>query len=169
MSSLSTGRKVIVKAALSSDIEQALQRLYAEEHEAALSAETGVLTAESTEADLARLRESASEAPVIRFVNSLVSKAVEAGASDIHIEPFEKNVVVRFRIDGILYDEDQAPKQRAAAIASRIKVMAELNIAEKRIPQDGRVKIKIANREIDIRLSVIPVVHGERLVPAAGG
>lgn len=104
------------------------------------------------------------EAPVIRFVNSLLFRAVKEKASDIHIEPFEKNVTVRFRIDGILYDVYQAPKNLHAAISSRIKVMAELNIAEKRVPQDGRVKIKIAGREIDIRLSVVPVAAGERLV-----
>ena len=104
------------------------------------------------------------EAPVIRFVNSLIFRAVKEKASDIHIEPFEKNVVVRFRIDGLLYDVHQVPKQLSAAIASRIKVMGELNIAEKRIPQDGRFKIKIAAREIDIRLSVVPVAHGERIV-----
>jgi general secretion pathway protein E len=110
------------------------------------------------------LESSDDEAPVIRFVNSLLFQAVKEKASDIHIEPFEKNVIVRFRIDGILYDKYTAPKRLHAAIASRIKVMAELNIAEKRIPQDGRVKVKLANREIDIRLSVLPVVHGERLV-----
>lgn len=110
------------------------------------------------------LESSDDEAPVIRFVNSLLFRAVKEKASDIHIEPFEKNVVVRFRIDGILYDVYTAPKRLHAAIASRIKVMAELNIAEKRMPQDGRVKVKLANREVDIRLSVVPVVHGERLV-----
>jgi general secretion pathway protein E len=104
------------------------------------------------------------EAPVIRFVNSLVFRAVKEKASDIHIEPFEKNVLVRFRIDGILYDIHTVPKQLAAAIASRVKVMGELNIAEKRMPQDGRFKIRIAQREIDIRLSVVPVAHGERIV-----
>jgi general secretion pathway protein E len=104
------------------------------------------------------------EAPVIRFVNSLLFRAVKEKASDIHIEPFEKFTSVRFRIDGILYDVHQAPKQLHAAIASRIKVMAELNIAEKRSAQDGRVKIKIAGRDIDIRLSVVPVAAGERLV-----
>jgi general secretion pathway protein E len=104
------------------------------------------------------------EAPVIRFVNSLIFRAVKEKASDIHIEPFEKNVVVRFRVDGILYDVNQVPKQLAPAIASRIKVMGELNIAEKRIPQDGRFKTKIASREIDIRLSVVPVAAGERIV-----
>jgi len=104
------------------------------------------------------------EAPVIKFVNSLLLRAVKEKASDIHIEPFEKFVTVRFRIDGILNDVYQAPKQLHAAISSRIKVLAELNIAEKRIPQDGRIKITIAGREVDIRLSVVPVQFGERLV-----
>ena len=104
------------------------------------------------------------EAPVIRFVNSLIFRAVKEKASDIHIEPFEKMVVVRFRVDGILYDIHQVPKQLASAIASRIKVLGELNIAEKRVPQDGRFKIKLGAREIDIRLSVVPVAHGERIV-----
>lgn len=124
--------------------------------------------AETYDVDLAEtvdlLESGDDEAPVIRFVNSLLFRAVKEKASDIHIEPFEKFVAVRFRIDGILYDIYQAPKQLAAAIASRIKVMAELNIAEKRVPQDGRVKIKIAGREIDIRLSCVPVQAGERLV-----
>lgn len=110
------------------------------------------------------LEASDDEAPVIRFINSLLFRAVKEKTSDIHIEPFEKNVVVRFRIDGMLYDVYTAPKRLHAAIASRIKVMAELNIAEKRIPQDGRVKVRLANREIDIRLNVVPTVHGERLV-----
>jgi len=104
------------------------------------------------------------EAPVIKFVNSLIFRAVKEKASDIHIEPFEKTVVVRFRIDGILYDIHNVPKQLSAAIASRVKVMGELNIAEKRTPQDGRFKIKIAQREIDIRLSTVPVSYGERIV-----
>ena len=110
------------------------------------------------------LEASDDDAPVIRFVNSLLFRAVKEKASDIHIEPFEKIVVVRFRVDGMLYDQATAPKRLHAAISSRIKVMAELNIAEKRIPQDGRVKVRLANREIDIRLNVVPTVHGERLV-----
>ena len=104
------------------------------------------------------------EAPVIRFVNSLLFRAVKEKASDIHIEPFEKNTVVRFRIDGRLYEVFQVPKQLHAAISSRIKVIAELNIAEKRMAQDGRFKTKVGGREIDIRLSVVPVANGERLV-----
>lgn len=110
------------------------------------------------------LESTDDEAPVIRFVNSLLFRAIKDKASDIHIEPFEKFVQVRFRIDGILYDVYKAPKNLHAAISSRIKVMAELNIAEKRIPQDGRIKTRLAGREIDIRLSVVPVAAGERLV-----
>lgn len=110
------------------------------------------------------LESTDDEAPVIRFVNSLMFRAIKDKASDIHIEPFEKFVQVRFRIDGILYDVYKAPKNLHAAISSRIKVMAELNIAEKRIPQDGRIKTRLAGREIDIRLSVVPVAAGERLV-----
>lgn len=104
------------------------------------------------------------EAPVIRFVNGMLFAAIKDKASDIHIEPFEKSTTVRFRMDGILYDRYTVPKSLHAAISSRIKVMAELNIAEKRIPQDGRVKVKIAGREIDIRISVVPVNFGERIV-----
>jgi general secretion pathway protein E len=110
------------------------------------------------------LESTDDEAPVIRFVNSLLFRAIKDKASDIHIEPFEKFVQVRFRIDGILYDVYKAPKNLHASISSRIKVMAELNIAEKRIPQDGRIKTRLAGREIDIRLSVVPVAAGERLV-----
>ncbi len=104
------------------------------------------------------------EAPVIRFVNGLLFRSIKEKTSDIHIEPFERSTTVRFRIDGILYDVYQVPKSLHAAISSRIKVMAELNIAEKRIPQDGRVKVKIAGREIDIRISIVPVNFGERIV-----
>lgn len=104
------------------------------------------------------------EAPVIRFVNGMLFSAIKDKASDIHIEPFEKSTTVRFRMDGILYDRYTVPKSLHAAISSRIKVMAELNIAEKRIPQDGRVRVKIAGREIDIRISVVPVNFGERIV-----
>lgn len=104
------------------------------------------------------------EAPIIRLVNSLLFRAVKEKASDIHVEPYEKEVVVRFRIDGILYDVFRTAKKFHASIASRIKVMADLDIAEKRLPQDGRIKIKIAGKDIDIRLSTVPTSFGERLV-----
>jgi general secretion pathway protein E len=104
------------------------------------------------------------EAPIIRLVNSLLFRAVKEKASDIHIEPYEKEVAVRFRIDGILYDVFKTAKKFHASISSRVKVMADLDIAEKRLPQDGRIKIKIAGKDIDIRLSTVPTSHGERLV-----
>ena len=104
------------------------------------------------------------EAPIIRLVNAILNQAVKARASDIHIEPFDRHISVRFRIDGVLSELLQPPKRFHASICSRIKVMAGLDIAEKRIPQDGRIKIKVAGRDIDIRLSTVPTSHGERLV-----
>jgi len=110
------------------------------------------------------LLDIASKAPVIKLVNLIIFEAVKARASDIHIEPYEKELRVRYRIDGVLYESISPPKQYQAAITSRVKIMANLNIAEKRLPQDGRIKIKIIDREIDIRVSVIPVTFGERIV-----
>ncbi len=110
------------------------------------------------------LEASENDAPIIKFVNNLMFRAIKDKASDIHIEPYEKEMVVRFRIDGVLYDVARPPKGFHAGISSRIKLMGELDIAEKRLPQDGRIKIKIAGKDVDIRLSVIPTQHGERLV-----
>lgn len=110
------------------------------------------------------LEATEDDAPVIKFVNSLIFRAVKEKSSDIHIEPFEREFVVRFRIDGVLYDIIRQPKRAHAAISSRIKVMGALDIAEKRLPQDGRIKIKIAGKDIDIRLSTVPTIFGERLV-----
>src|SRR5690554_1519003 len=107
---------------------------------------------------------SADEAPVIRFVNSIIFRAVKERASDIHIEPYEKEVVYRFRINRVMTEILRQPKRTHAAVSSRIKVMAKLDIAEKRLPQDGRIKIKIAGKDIDIRLSTVPVQNGERIV-----
>jgi general secretion pathway protein E len=109
------------------------------------------------------LEATEDDAPVIKFVNSLIFRAVKEKASDIHIEPFEKEFVVRFRIDGVLYDIIRQPKKAHAAISSRIKVMGALDIAEKRLPQDGRIKIKIAGKDVDIRLSTVPTNFGERV------
>lgn len=106
----------------------------------------------------------ATEAPIIKLVNNILLQAAKRGASDIHIEPFEKEVVVRFRIDGVMYNIMTPPKRVQGALSSRVKIMAGLNIAEKRIPQDGRIEIKVANKSIDIRVSVLPVSFGERIV-----
>ena len=110
------------------------------------------------------LLESDDAAPIIKLVNGLLSQAVKDRASDIHIEPFETDLVVRFRVDGMMYDVINPPKHVQAAITSRIKVMSGLNIAEKRLPQDGRIRLRIAGRDIDVRVSVIPTAFGERIV-----
>ena len=110
------------------------------------------------------LLDANDEAPIIRLVNQLIFQAVKDRASDIHIEPFERELVVRFRIDGILYDIVKPPKRFQSVIVSRVKIMAELNIAEKRLPQDGRIRTKIAGKDVDIRVSVIPTAFGERIV-----
>ncbi len=110
------------------------------------------------------LLDATDEAPIIRLINSLLFEAVKKRASDIHIEPFEKELSVRYRIDGILYEIIKPPKRFQSSIISRVKVMAGMNIAEKRLPQDGRIRIKIAGKDIDIRTSVIPTSFGERVV-----
>lgn len=106
----------------------------------------------------------ASEAPIIKLVNHILYQAVKRSASDIHIEPFEKELRVRYRIDGIMYNVMVPPKRIQGALISRIKIMAHLNIAEKRLPQDGRIQIKVADKAVDIRVSVLPVTFGERIV-----
>jgi len=110
------------------------------------------------------LLEADDEAPIIRLVNSLLFQAVKDRASDIHIEPFERSLTVRFRIDGILYDVISPPKRFQPIIVSRVKIMAGLNIAEKRLPQDGRLRTKVAGKNVDVRVSVVPTAFGERVV-----
>ena len=114
--------------------------------------------------DIEDLMDSTSEAPAIRLVNYALAQAIKNRASDIHIEPYRDDMRVRYRIDGVLYDFLSPPKRLHSSIVSRIKVMASLNIAENRLPQDGRIQIKMGGREIDIRVSVIPTFHGERIV-----
>lgn len=110
------------------------------------------------------LLDLANEAPIIKLINLLITGAVKERASDIHVEPFERELRVRFRIDGVLYEKFTVPKSQQAAIISRIKIMANLNIAEHRLPQDGRIKIRLSGKEIDIRVSIIPIAYGERVV-----
>ncbi len=123
----------------------------------------GLEDADAT-ADLEHLRDMASEAPVIRLVNAMIAQAVEKRASDIHIEPFEKEFRVRYRVDGVLFEQDAPPRELKAAIISRVKLMAKLNIAERRLPQDGRIKIKSMGREVDLRVSTLPTLYGESVV-----
>jgi general secretion pathway protein E len=106
----------------------------------------------------------ASEAPIIKLVNHILYQAVKRNASDIHVEPFEKEVRIRYRIDGIMQTVMTLPKRILGALVSRLKIMAHLDIAEKRVPQDGRINIRVADKPVDIRVSVLPVAYGERIV-----
>ena len=126
--------------------------------------DSGVELMQDDEEDVEHLRDMASEAPVIRLVNQIMSRAVEQRASDIHVEPFENELRVRYRIDGVLKDVDPPPRSLTAAVISRLKLMAKLNIAERRLPQDGRIKIRLVGREIDLRVSSLPTLYGESVV-----
>jgi len=114
--------------------------------------------------DIEHLRDMASEVPVIRLVNNLIARAVERGASDIHLEPFEKDFVARYRLDGVLHAVEAPPRNLQPAVISRVKLMARLNIAEQRLPQDGRIQLKILGRDVDLRVSTLPTLYGESVV-----
>lgn len=159
------GKKVHPLATTSVRIQDAINRVY-EKSTAALE---GMEEIEGEEVDLDDpvidlLDAGDDDAPVIKLVNTLLFRAVKEKASDIHVEPYERDMVVRFRIDGILFDIFKPPKKLQNAITSRIKVMGNLNIAEKRLPQDGRIPLKLAGKDIDVRLSSVPTAFGERLV-----
>src|ERR1700730_15123762 len=156
------GLKVKTALAGEQEIIDAIDGYYGEsEKEQAFGAE-----GESAEAgeNLEHLRDMASEAPVIRLVNTMIAQALEKRASDIHIEPFEKEFRIRYRVDGVLFNQEQPPREMKAAIVSRLKLMAKLNIAERRLPQDGRIKIKTLGREVDLRVSTLPTLYGESVV-----
>ena len=161
------GHPVGVAVAVPIELEAAFDRLYAGSEEggdgAALLDEV-VTDAEPAEEDAERLKDLASEAPVIRLVNQLIARAVETHASDIHVEPFPDRLRVRYRYDGVLHEIEPPPARLQAAIISRIKIMARLDIAERRLPQDGRIKLTVRGHEIDFRVSTIPSLHGEKVV-----
>ncbi len=159
--SSSTGLRVTPALALESEIAEALEKHFSEGARAEGEQEFGD---EDAAQDLEHLRDMASEAPVIRLVNAMIADAVEKRASDIHIEPFEKDFRIRFRIDGVLQNQEAPPKEMKAAVISRLKLMAKLNIAERRLPQDGRIKIRTAGREVDLRVSTLPTLYGESVV-----
>jgi type IV pilus assembly protein PilB len=114
--------------------------------------------------DIGELKQAVEEAPVVKLVNLILSEAIDRGGSDIHIEPYEKTFRVRYRIDGVLYDVMQPPPKLRAALSSRLKIMAELDIAERRLPQDGRIKLKVRGKPIDLRVSTLPTLFGEKIV-----
>jgi general secretion pathway protein E len=161
------GRPVAIAVAIPVELEAALDRLYAELAESGDAEEMldEVLPdAEPAEEDAERLKDLASEAPVIRLVNQLIARAVETRASDVHLEPFPDRLRVRYRYDGVLHEIEPPPARLQAAVISRIKIMARLDIAERRLPQDGRIKLTVRGHEIDFRVSTIPSLHGETVV-----
>ncbi|MCX7383329.1 MAG: GspE/PulE family protein [Alphaproteobacteria bacterium] len=155
------GRTVICMVAVPVELEAALATLFpAEEASAGDDPSPEPIAAEEAE----RLRDMASEAPVIRIVNQIITRAVEAHASDIHIEPFEDRLRVRYRFDGMLHEAEMPPARLSAAIVSRIKIMARLDIAERRLPQDGRIRLAIRGHDVDFRVATVPSLWGETVV-----
>jgi general secretion pathway protein E len=160
---LATGLEVSPRVGIPGEITAALGRVSAGAR--AEGATAAVEAGEDVrEEDIEHLRDMASEAPVIRLVNLILQKAVESRASDIHVEPFEGNLKVRLRIDGLLHEIDAPPARSTAAVISRIKIMARLNIAERRLPQDGRIKLRVMGKELDLRVSTVPTLYGESVV-----
>lgn len=160
---LATGLTIKPMLGLESEIEDALNRMRAD---FAPSDTVGadVDAVEGGSAFVEHLRDLASEAPVIRIVNAVVGKVIDLRASDIHFEPFEDGLHVRYRVDGVIQPAEVIPQGLAAAVVSRVKLLAHLNIAERRLPQDGRIKMRVKGHELDLRVSSVPTVHGESVV-----
>lgn len=163
---LLTHRKVVVLLAAPSELEAAFERLYGSGKSSMDQIVDEVETREEQgdREDLQHLKDMASEAPTIRLVSLIINHALEARASDIHIEPFESRLIVRYRVDGVMHEVESPPHRFSAAVISRIKIMSNLDIAERRLPQDGRIKLRIQGKEIDMRVSTVPTMHGESVV-----
>jgi len=163
-----TGKRVEVLAGTEEELREAIEKAYGEDASSMerIVEQVSDESPESVAGDekVEQLIGVASEAPIIRLVNFIMARAIERGASDIHLEPYEKALRVRYRIDGVLEDVESPPRRLQTAIISRIKIMARLNIAEGRLPQDGRVKLRIGGKEIDFRVSTIPTLYGESVV-----
>jgi general secretion pathway protein E len=163
-----TGRRVVVLAGTEEEVREAIEKMYGESGSSMerLVEQVGEEGEEirTEDENVERLIGVASEAPIIRLVNFIIARAIERGASDIHLEPYEKTLRVRYRIDGLLVDVDSPPKRLQTAILSRVKIMSRLNIAESRLPQDGRIKLRISGKEIDFRVSTVPTLFGESVV-----
>ncbi len=159
---LATGLATRIMVAVPIELEAALDRLYPEPEREADHAHAE--TSEASEDDAERLKDLASEAPVIRLVNQIIAKAVETMASDIHIEPFEDRLRIRYRYDGDLQEAETQPARLAPAIISRLKILAKLDIAERRLPQDGRIRIAVRGQDVVFRIATAPSLHGEIIV-----
>jgi len=167
---LVTGKPILPRVAVPSELEAAFERLYGSGRSAmgqivdSIGLADDLTDEEQIEEQIQHLKDLASEAPVIRLVNLMIARAVESRASDIHIEPFENRLKVRYRVDGVLREVESPPSRLSAAVISRIKIMAKLNIAERRLPQDGRIQLRAQGKEIDLRVSTVPTLWGESVV-----
>jgi general secretion pathway protein E len=161
---LATGKRIALQVGQQSEIDAALEIQYGEGKSQMDKLVDDLTVEEFGNEDLEHLKDLASEAPVIKMVNFILQKAIENRASDVHIEPFEQSLKVRLRIDGVLQEIDSPPVTSTAAVLSRIKIMAKLNIAERRLPQDGRIKLQMIGKELDLRVSTIPTLYGESVV-----
>ncbi len=161
---LASGREIALRIGLRSEIDDLIERYYGQGRSAMGTIVENLEGGVSDEEDVEHLRDLASEAPVIRLVNLIIQRAVEQRASDIHIEPFENRLKVRYRIDGVLHEVEAPPASSTAAVISRVKIMARLNIAERRLPQDGRIMLRVQGKELDLRVSTVPTSFGESVV-----
>jgi type IV pilus assembly protein PilB len=157
-----TGLDIVTKVATRSDLEEAIRRQST--FDESVSDLADLAAEEEDEADLGGLEVAAEEAPVVKLLNTLISRAVNERASDIHIEPGEKDLRIRFRIDGVLHEVMRTPRSISNAVVSRIKIMSDLNIAERRVPQDGRISLRVSGKAIDLRTATLPSIYGEKVV-----
>ncbi len=163
---MACGLEILPRVGVPSEIENAFERLYGTNRSAMgqIVESIGLKDELDDQTDIEQLRDLASEAPVIRLVNLMITRAVESRASDVHIEPFENRLKIRYRIDGVMIEVESPPAKLSAAVISRVKIMAKLNIAERRLPQDGRIQLLVQGREVDLRVSTVPTMHGESVV-----
>jgi type IV pilus assembly protein PilB len=157
-----TALRIIPKIAPRSEIDDAIRR--AGRYDESVADLADLAGGEMAEDDLSKIEAAVDDAPIVKLVNTLISRAVNERASDLHIEPGEKDLRVRFRIDGVLHEVMSTPRSVAGAVVSRLKIMADLDIAERRVPQDGRVSIRVSGRPIDLRVATLPTIHGEKVV-----
>ncbi len=161
---LAAGRPVALRVGLRSEIDDLIERYHGTGRSAMGTIVENLDGGAAEEDDVEHLRDLASEAPVIRLVNLILQRAVEQRASDVHIEPFENRLKVRYRIDGVLHEVEAPPSSSTAAVISRVKIMAKMNIAERRLPQDGRIQLRVQGKELDLRVSTMPTSFGESVV-----
>jgi len=157
-----TGRRIVARIATRADIEDAIRRQG--RYDESVSELADMVGGDVQEEDLSKVQAAVEEAPIVKLVNTLISRAVNERASDIHVEPGERDLRIRFRIDGVLHEIMTTPRSVSGAVVSRLKIMADLDIAERRVPQDGRVSIRVSGRPIDLRVATLPSIYGEKVV-----